>query len=101
LHLVTGKIGNGDEELRQIAEYMFKHGGYIPRHPLTRNWWSALKQSWISFSNCQLHTMMCWYAIITSVFVKLKLAAVNPSYHTLYLTYWNFCFYRSATSHSV
>jgi len=36
LHVVTAKFSNGDEEIRQIAEYMFKHGGYVPRHPLTK-----------------------------------------------------------------
>jgi len=45
LHVVTGKYCNADEEMRQIAEYMFKHGGYVPRHPLTRNWWQCVEQT--------------------------------------------------------
>jgi len=42
--VITAKYVNGDEELRKIAEYMFKHGGYVPKHPLTRNWWLAAEQ---------------------------------------------------------
>jgi len=38
LHVFTAKFCNGDDQVRQIAEYMFKHGGYVPKHPLTRNW---------------------------------------------------------------
>jgi len=38
LHVFAAKFLNNDDLTRQIAEYMFKHGGYVPRHPLTRNW---------------------------------------------------------------
>lgn len=38
LELNTGKWGNGDEQLRKISENVFKHGGYVPEHPLSRNW---------------------------------------------------------------
>jgi len=36
--VIAAKYANGDIETQKIAEYMFKHGGYIPKHPFTRNW---------------------------------------------------------------
>ena len=35
----TAKYNNGDEMLRQLAETIYKNGGYAAEHPLTRNWW--------------------------------------------------------------
>jgi len=36
--LETGDSSNGDMNIKRIAEYMFKHGGYTATHPLVKNW---------------------------------------------------------------
>jgi len=36
--LQEGNIANGDENIKLIAEAVFKNGGYVPEHPLKRNW---------------------------------------------------------------
>jgi len=33
-----GKLKNGDDNYKQIAEAMFKNHGYCAEHPLERNW---------------------------------------------------------------
>jgi len=36
--LELGELGNGDMNLTDIADTIFKEGGYAAEHPLTRNW---------------------------------------------------------------
>ena len=35
--MISGKQLCGDDDLRSIAETIFKHGGYCAEHPLAHN----------------------------------------------------------------